>query len=241
VISSGMILMKNFVFKPTFGASILTLIGVVLLLGLGTWQVQRLVWKNEILNKIHERMTDDIMIFPSQILDVDQFDYAKGAVRGEFLYDKEFFVVSRHYNGERGVHALTPFRRLSGDLILVNRGFVREEDIPFMRRPKGVIILNGILHLPDDRNRFTPKNTSGSNMIYASDVDFIARETGFEFSSPMVLYASDVKSGVPVGGQIRLDIANDHLEYAFFWYVMALMMIVFYFSFFLKRAEDDVD
>lgn len=231
--------MTHYKFKPTIGASIATLLCALILFGLGTWQVQRLVWKNNILKTIHGRMADDVLIFPDDIKDPEKFDYTKGAVRGNFVYEHEYFVYSRQFRGEKGFHVLTPFKRLSGDMILVNRGFVKEDDIPFLRRPKDQMILNGILHLPDDRNRFTPENTEGSYRLYATDVDFISRETGIKFSTPLVLYASDLKSGVPIGGQLRLDIANDHLEYAFFWYVMCLMSIFFYFFYFIKTGEDD--
>lgn len=233
--------MMGYTFKPTIGASILTLIGALILFSLGSWQVQRLTWKNDLIETIKERMQDELIIFPNDLTDVKALDYTNGALRGRFMYDHEFFVHSRRYRGERGVHVLTPFQRLNGDIVLVNRGFVKEEDIPFIRRPETQMILNGVLHKPDDRNRFTPQNTSGSDMIYATDLDFIEHETGLKFSTPMVVYASDVKSGVPIGGQLNLDIVNDHLEYAYFWYVMCLMMIGFYFIRFVepKRKEDD--
>jgi len=39
--------------KLPFWATFLTLIGVIILCALGTWQVKRLAWKNDIVQKLH--------------------------------------------------------------------------------------------------------------------------------------------------------------------------------------------
>ena len=44
-------------FRPTFWATALAVPVLILLLALGTWQVQRLEWKNELIENRTERIT----------------------------------------------------------------------------------------------------------------------------------------------------------------------------------------
>ena len=231
--------MLKYQFKLTFISTLLLGIGIIILVGLGLWQLERLQQKERVLSTIEQRMNEDMIIFPDDITDISRFDYANGAVRGRFDFDHEFFIRPRRFEGQNGYHVLTPFERLNGDWLLVNRGFVADDDVDYMRRPSGrAIILNGVLHVPDDRNRFTPANTAGDPYVYATDIDFIEKESGLRFSSPLVLYATESLDGPPIGGQLRMDIPNDHLEYAFFWFTMAGMMLFFYFAYFVRQKED---
>ena len=231
--------MQKKTYKSNVLLTILVLIVVSVLLSLGCWQVQRLHEKRETLKIIDQRMSQNMLIFPDDISSVENFDYSNGAVRGRFDYNHEFYVQPRRFMGDNGVHVITPFLRLNGNWILVNRGFSKKDDLPYLRRSdKSVIILNGILHKPDERNRFTPQNTVGDPYIYATDIKFIEQETGLAFSTPLVLYATDGKDSPPYGGQLRLDIPNNHLEYAFFWFTMAGMLLCFYAFFIMKTRKE---
>ena len=48
----------------------------------------------------------------------------------------------------------------------------------------------------------------------------------------------DVPGGFPIGHQWRLDIRNDHLQYAIFWFGMALVMGLVFILYHYRRDED---
>jgi surfeit locus 1 family protein len=50
--------------------------------------------------------------------------------------------------------------------------------------------------------------------------------------------ASDVPGGLPIGGQTRIQLPNDHLEYAITWYSFAVILLVIYFLFHYRREDD---
>lgn len=220
--------MKKMAFQPGFWPSLLTLMGIAVLLALGTWQVQRLDWKAEVLALLETRMSQPPEALPLKIAAPEEWDYRRVSVEGRFLHDHAFYLQPRQYGQRNGVHLLTPFERRSGDIILVNRGFLPENMYEY-ERPQGHVTLSGMAHIPDDQNIFTPLNQVGDDHIYWSDLDFISAEAGLDLAVPLVLYVDDKRDGVyPVGGQIRLDIPNNHLQYAVFWYMMGFVLAVIF-------------
>lgn len=231
--------MKKIILKSGIWAGLFTLTGIVILVALGTWQVQRLHWKADVLSRIETRMTQPPTAMPESINDADRWDYRRVSVTGQFLHDHAFYLAPRQFDNQVGGHLLTPFRRASGDVILVNRGFVPDPDHN-AEYPAGEIDISGVLHIPDDRNMFTPENMAGQKQIFWTDSGFIGAETGLDITGPLVLYADDrAGDNYPVGGQIRLNIPNDHLQYAIFWYMMGFVLAVIYYLYAFRFKEDE--
>ncbi|HMA15804.1 MAG TPA: SURF1 family cytochrome oxidase biogenesis protein, partial [Kiloniellaceae bacterium] len=44
--------------------------------------------------------------------------------------------------------------------------------------------------------------------------------------------------GLPIGGQTRVNLPNDHLEYAITWYSFAVILVVIWFLYSYRREED---
>lgn len=104
---------------------------------LGTWQVYRLQWKEELIELCEERMNGDAEVaMPSTelLLESDaamnEYEYARVRLRGRYLSDCHAFLYPRFSSGAVGVHLLTPFLRTDiepNELILVNRGWIAED------------------------------------------------------------------------------------------------------------------
>jgi surfeit locus 1 family protein len=50
--------------------------------------------------------------------------------------------------------------------------------------------------------------------------------------------ASEIPGGLPIGGQTRIQLKNDHLEYAITWYSFAVILVVIYFLFHYRREDE---
>src|SRR3546814_7564185 len=48
--------------------------------------------------------------------------------------------------------------------------------------------------------------------------------------------ASEIPGGLPVGGQTRVNLPNDHLQYAITWYSFAVILAVIWFLY--SRSEE---
>ena len=56
-------------FRPAFWPTLFTLPALLVLLGLGTWQVQRLVWKTNLIRAMEERIAAPAVDLPSGAID----------------------------------------------------------------------------------------------------------------------------------------------------------------------------
>ena len=58
---------------------------------------------------------------------------------------------------------------------------------------------------------------------------------------PLVVDAIEVENpgGFPIGGQTRINLPNDHLQYAATWYILAVTLVVIYVIYHRRREEDD--
>lgn len=229
--------MKRYIFQPGWKASVTVCICIAVLLALGSWQVERLQWKKTVLDTIAQRIDAPTVDMPENIMDAQKWDYRHVRITGRFMNDNTFFLIPRHDNDIIGAHVLTPFET-DNRILLVNRGFVPEDQVDNINMPTGNLTLSGVLHIPDDKNAFTPLTPDTGRQIYWTDSDAIATRANIKINTPLVLYAdADKQKDYPHGGQIRMDIPNNHFQYALFWFGMAGVLLVIYIIFGLKPAK----
>ena len=191
--------------------------GVAVLLGLGTWQVQRLQWKEALLASIEAKSTAAAVEIPAEPdPDSDNFlaVHARGATRGEPLR-----VLSSQRGLGPGFRIISRFD-MNGRAILLDRGFVAEDMFESVT-PEAWLSVEGNLHWPREHDRFfTPEPED--DLWFAREVGRMAEVLG---ADPVLLVArkSDGEDGhihpwpVSTGG-----IPNNHLQYAITWFALAL-------------------
>jgi surfeit locus 1 family protein len=105
---------------------------------------------------------------------------------------------------------------------------------------ESVTTVTGIVRAPEKQGLFTPDNEPKANRWFWRDWPamrralFPARTVEV---APFFLEADDtpVPGGWPKGGQTRLDIPNDHLQYAITWFLLAAGLLVIYALYVLDR------
>lgn len=226
--------------------SLLVLFCVVILISLGTWQVQRMAWKKDLLDHIRENLTDVPVVMPHDYVDPAKYDFVRTVIRGAYMHDKEIAIGPRVFNGQMGYHIFVPFRRVSGPVVFVNRGWVPPEKLDpktrFQGQVPGLVKVEGILRLlPAEKPAFVPENKPEDGKWYWMDLPAMARQAGIpaERVLPLVLYEdSQPEIAWPVGNQLNVNLPNNHLFYAIFWYCMAFVLCVIYVRIYLQhRAE----
>jgi surfeit locus 1 family protein len=230
--------------RPPFWATILTATGMLVLCGLGTWQLQRLEWKEGLLAQLAAARTQPPVTSAVLIGDAPGTDlaYRPAAVYG--LYDAAgaFLVGPRTRDGEVGYHLLTPLQIAEDDeppaTLLVNRGWVLAMPA---QMPAGFVAVRGLLRLPERANMFVPPNDPLKNEWFSIDLAQLATEKQLQNLLPYILYAEGEEPADPVmsvgagyhppGGP---DLPNNHRQYAFFWFAMAGVLAVIYVLRFLR-------
>lgn len=225
-------------FKPTFWASLCTFVSCIVLIYLGTWQMERLEWKRGILTQIEQYETNA----PRSIETVenwDDADYMNVTVTGEYLHEHEIYLRPRVYKKRLGFHVITPLKTQTGRIVFVNRGW---SDVVDFERSKNEAAVQGKVRGPFKTNMFTPDNLPERGSWYYIDIDQMAEHAGFDLKDvyPSILYADEAKA-LPVGGQLIVKIPNNHLQYAWIWFSMMGILLVIYTIYHMKPTDTDKD
>jgi surfeit locus 1 family protein len=208
---------------------------LVALVALGTWQIQRLHWKQDLISKLQTRSVGAAVAPPSVSADLAAFEFQRVAVKGSFQHDRELYLIGRALNGKPGIHILTPLAPEDGSTpILVDRGWAPFEGRDAATRAggqvTGPVTVEGIVRLQKPPGWFTPDNEPANNTWYFVDIGGMGEVAGVSMRPGYYIVADklDLPGGLPKGGQWRLDLRNDHFEYALTWYSLALALLVIY-------------
>lgn len=233
------------VFTLRLWPTIITFVMLAGLIGLGTWQVQRLHWKQDLIQQIAKRMQQP-PIDAFTVTDPQNSEYRPIFASGSFVVGQEFYMHAISLRGEDGYHILAPMKLNSGAFLLVDRGWVPVSlRDPGMRNAGinyGATQVTGLLRLEHHR-WMQPKDYPLGNDWYGYKLKEMAAQNGLPDFLPFVLEADATPNdgGYPVGGQTRVDIPNNHLMYAFIWYSLALALLVIYFKQGWKPLPTDED
>lgn len=227
-------------FWPSFWAAL----GFLLLLGLGTWQVQRLHWKEGLIAERQGALHAAPVPLPSTLSDARGLEFHPVKAEGEFLNQDELYLNAQSLRGEQGFHIITPFRLMDGAILLIDRGFVpTDRAAPATRQAgelQGRVIVTGLLRLPEGRGWFTPDNEPQRNSWFWIDLPAMAKAAGLAQVLPFYVDADATPNpgGWPQGGQTITDLPNNHLQYAITWYALALALVVVYIRFARRRLGE---
>lgn len=213
-------------FTLTFG-----LIGLGILLGLGTWQIQRLTWKEDLLGQIERRISQSPEALPA-LPDPERDIWAPVQAGGTVMPGELHVLVSRKNIGA-GYRIIAPLLLADGRRIMVDRGFVRAADKEAVR-DLGPMRITGNLHWPDESDSYTPVPDRKGNIWFARDVATMAAALDTE---PVLIVArSPTDRGVTPMPLDTGGIPNDHLQYAITWFSLALIWAVMT-GYFLWRSR----
>jgi surfeit locus 1 family protein len=234
---------RIFGLKPLLWPTLMTLPAVLGALALGTWQVQRLQWKNALVAERQARRDAPPLAALPERFEPAQHEFRKVRVTGRLLHDKEMYLAARSLRGNAGYHLITPLA-LDGTTVLVNRGWIPlDRKLPDTRKPgnaAGTVTIEGYLRAETGPGWFTPNNEPDRNFWFTVDIAAMARRHGLEKVAPFYIEAGPAENpgGYPVGGITRFELPNDHLQYAIIWYAMAVIGIVIYLLYHRRRARE---
>lgn len=233
-------------FRPKLVPTLFTVPSLIVLVWLGMWQLERLEWKEELIDRLQSRAELPPRAFPAGPLDEEQHEFLPVEVTGVLLHEHEFHLINRSLNGNPGVHVVTPLRRSDdGSLILVNRGWT-----PFERRDPatrmegqidGEVTVAGLLRFVRQPGTIQgwvmPENEPHNNAWFWLNTEEMAASAGLDALPDYYVFSADrnVPGGYPLGEQWRLDLRNDHLHYAITWFGLAIGLAVIYVVYHWRR------
>jgi surfeit locus 1 family protein len=231
-------------FRPTLWPTLISVPAFIVLIGLCIWQVQRMHWKGELIAERGSRVAAEPVALPVPNGELGDVEYRRVRLEGIFLHDKEMFLGARSLNGNAGYQVLTPFVLNGGGIVLVNRGWIPVERKPPNSRPEGQVTgtqtLDGIVRLAHGKAWMQPDNEPDRNMWFYIDLPAMAAASAVDFRTDLYVDAGPAENPgkYPVGGQTRIELPNDHLQYAITWGLLAIALAVIYVLYHLKLERE---
>ena len=234
--------------RPPIGLTIATLIALAILVSLGTWQLQRLKWKEGLLAQIaalQSAPAQDAAVVLARMARGQDVSFTRVRTTCPGLASAPYLELYGLKDGMAGARLISacPTPGTAYGAILVDRGFVadtvsaRPPVAPADRTPIEIV---GVLRAPDAATFVTPPNRPDANRWFSRDVAAMAKTLGVSRPAPMFLMAET--STNPDWSALRpapipAEIPNRHLEYALTWFGLAGALIAVYAAMLWKRLR----
>jgi len=222
-------------FAPKLIPTLISVPGVIFLLGLSGWQLSRHVERTAENELRAERMAlppadiDAVLADPAQ----DRFRRVKAT--GVWSHAHEIHVYGRSQRGNEGFYILTPLLRDGKPAVIVNRGWVDKQHQNASTRPQGQVAgpvtVAGVLRDEPRRGPLMPDNVPERNQWFWFDLPAMTKAAGL--SSALPVYVEQEleprnPGGWPLGGQTIAQLPRPHLQYAFTWFALAIALAAVY-------------
>ena len=206
--------------RPVLFACLAAIPALALLLFLGTWQVQRLAWKHDIIARIvaSEAAPAEPLAEPPAML-------SKVRATGRFDHVREALLGLEVRGPVLGAHLVTPLLRDGAAPILVDRGWVPLEHNAALARPEGEVTIEGWVHPGDRPGLFSARDDTAARRFFTFDPPVIGAALGLERVAPFALVALGPGGGLPDPARTLPRPTNNHLGYAITWYGLALSLV----------------
>jgi surfeit locus 1 family protein len=208
-----------------------------LLIGLGVWQLYRLKWKEGILAQIHLAEISPPIPVPAhpnrfeKVIVTGQFVPGKAVLYGDEVHDGPVTPVE-------GGELIQPLQEASGQVVLVDLGWVPERSPVPVAEPAGVVSVVGYVHKTEAPGWFAGTDNPGAKLYYTLNAARIGADMGFSDVAPFALVAMGplppIGSALPQPAQHLPQPPNNHYQYALTWFGFAIVL-VFEFIFFARK------
>ncbi|MBY6068089.1 SURF1 family protein [Leisingera aquaemixtae] len=208
--------------------------GLAVLIGLGSWQLQRKAWKEDILETIAERIAGEAAEMLPETPDPETDKYRPVRLKGE-IGAAELHVLTSIKDIGPGYRVISPFTLEDGRRILIDRGFVPVKEKQAARL-SGPAAIEGNIHWPQETDSYTPAPDLAGNIWYARDTGQMAAQLGSEPVMIVLRASPEGEAGLRPVPVSTTGIPNDHLQYAITWFSLALIWAAMT-IYFLRRSR----
>ncbi|WP_241665281.1 SURF1 family protein [Teichococcus oryzae] len=194
---------------------------LAVLIGLGTWQVQRLHWKTGLLADLAAAEAG-----PAQPLAASPQPWSKVFATGRLMHRHEVLLGLEVRNGTLGASLVTPLERSGSPPLLVNRGWVPLERTAPIDHPEGGVRIEGYVRPSESPGLFAATDDPAGRRFYTFDTAAIGAALGLPEVAPFALVAvAPAEGGLPQPARSLPRPTNNHLGYVVTWYGLALALV----------------
>ncbi len=236
--------------------SLFALAGFVVLLGLGTWQLERKAWKEGLIANLTRQLDAPPQPLPPPqswaTLDRSESEFRRVTFRAEFLpgqgpsqREARLFTGGTSLRDDikaPGYFVFAPARLPDGSVVVVNRGYAPAAHptatTPPAALPGGPVGVVGVLRWPDQPGWFDSDYSARDDLWFVRDQMAMAVRKNWGAVAPFYVEMEEPvpSGGLPKPGRMKVNLPNNHLQYAITWYGLAGVLVAV-FAFWVRSRQ----
>ena len=211
--------------KHKFLFSVFIIFFILVFIALGTWQIIRLGWKNNLILEIENSLKNP----PVELTQSNKVNYLKIKTSGSVDFEKQIYLYNLNDSGTPGFEVLNPIQ-INGENYLLNRGWIpfEKKDTPEINIIDQTNII-GTIKIQGRKNIFKPDNDLKENYWFSLNREDILKFTGKKFSKYIIYLDGNYQ--LPRPKIITANISNNHKKYAITWFSLAISILLLYLYF----------
>lgn len=231
------------------GPTLAMLAAFAVLVALGVWQLERKVWKENLIATMDARLAAPPVDLPPPeqwgALNPDNAEFRRVKFRAEFIPVDDVYVyvagsALRTDIQDPGYFVFRPAKLPDGHVVVVNRGYIPIDAVK--QSPAETLDIAGYIRFPEPKPWFISATAAPGQAWFVRDQRAMAAARGWGEVAPFYV---DQETPVPPGGLPRpsalvVTLRDDHLGYALTWFGLAAVLAGVYIAWLVSRRRDKV-
>jgi cytochrome oxidase assembly protein ShyY1 len=216
--------------------SLITLVMLIVLVGLGVWQLQRKQEKQELIAALTAQLNAAPVPLPAKsmwggLTARDEFRRVTFLAQSVAISDASVFASGSALRSDvsgLGVWNFTPVQTASGETVVVNRGFIPDGIRLPSQMNREPVTLTGYVRFPEKPGWFGAHEDVAKRLWFVRDHQAMAQALGWGEVAPFYvdLEAPVPSSGWPKPGALEVHLRDQHLQYAITWFGLAAVVAI---------------
>ena len=194
---------------------------------LGSWQLFRLNWKNDLMDNISKSIINpDLFSNDNKYNNLVSVKLDKNYT----ILDKPIFIESKTFKGKPGYHLILPLKYNNEIYSVINFGWFKDKDFDQVKNiiKKYLAVNNAKVYIREfnsDKPFFTPENNLLNNTWYSVNKDDFNQFYKYEFPSKYYFVLLDDRI-TKYSFNPLVFLRNNHLNYSITWFLLSLSSII---------------
>jgi surfeit locus 1 family protein len=241
---------SNYIFRPTWLGTLLTILCIPVFIKLGLWQYHKAEQKQALQALFDSYSHAGPVQLPSAIADPAQWRYRQVEVAGKFEPRYQILLDNQVENTQVGYHVITPLQlKSSNRYVLIDRGWIPAQanhcDLPVFDTPAGEQKIVGQVWIPSPKFYSLETSEQQKNRQWQAlwqNMDMKRYATSVPFEVLPVVIRLDAQSSA--GGFSRdwpkpAERIETNLGYAYQWFGFAVAAVVIYLVVSFKKLNSN--
>lgn len=194
---------------------------------LGSWQLFRLNWKNDLMDNINNSIINpDLFSNDNKYNNLVSVKLDKNYT----ILDKPIFIESKTFKGKPGYHLILPLKYNNEIYSVINFGWFKDKDFDQVKNiiKKYLAVNNAKVYIREfnsDKPFFTPENNLLNNTWYSVNKNDFNQFYKYEFPSKYYFVLLDDRI-TKYSFNPLVFLRNNHLNYSITWFLLSLSSVI---------------